>query len=89
MSKHKQSPRIQNASQSVDPAYITWKGELADKPQVIQQINGALEEYRGIPSSKRARASSSSRYGFHHDYSDLASNVSGRPGLTRRESWLH
>ena len=81
MTKHKRSPRIQNADQSIVPAYVTWQGNMTDQPEVIKYINGAVDEYRGIQSYERTSAD----YGFTHDYSDLATNVSGRPGLTRRD----
>ena len=85
MSKQKQSPRIQTANQSnsLVPAYITWQGDIAENPKTIQHINSAIDEYRGI-SQNRTNASSN-RYGYHYDYSDLATNVSGRPGLTRQD----
>uniref|UniRef100_A0A6M3K3H9 Uncharacterized protein n=1 Tax=viral metagenome TaxID=1070528 RepID=A0A6M3K3H9_9ZZZZ len=83
MSKYKKSPRIETANLNSDPAYVTWQGNLVDQPTIMKYINGAVDEYKGIQSYERASAGLSSRYGFHNDYSNLATNVSGRPGLSR------
>lgn len=84
MGKHKQPPRMLAAKPDslADPAYITWKGDLSDRPDIVKHINGAVNEYRGVQASERASAG---RYGYHHDYSDLATNVSGRPGFSRED----
>ena len=85
MTKHKRSPRIETANQSIEPAYVTWQGNISDQPDIMKQINGAVEEYRGIQFNERSSASFPSPYGFHNDYSNLATNVSGRPGLSRQD----
>ena len=76
----KKSPRIKNAQSSEIPAYVSWDGKITDSPEVMKHLNGALDEYRGIPVQSHTQASF-----FHQDYSDLATNVSGRPGLSRQD----
>lgn len=59
-----------------EPAYISWAGKDATEQQkAFTQMSKSVDEYIGISRT------SGSFYGY--DYSNLAPNVSGRPGLTR------
>ena len=70
MKKYPRSEMIRSQEMQGEPAYITWNN--SNKAKVFASYSRALEECRGV-----TRASN------YRDYSDLASNVSGRPGLSK------
>ena len=83
----KHSRHIQRVSVN-EPAYVTWEGKLTDNPDTMSYMSKALGEYRALNTHVKAAYSDSYRYSrdaSDYDYSDLASNVSGRPGFTRRD----
>jgi len=59
--------------------YVSW-GSDDEKATAFRQLSLATNEYSGV---QRSSAS------FFHDYSNLDTNVSGRPGLTRRDYDYH
>ncbi len=74
----KNSDPIQNASQIPEEAYVFWN----DSPESLKNAQAesakSLDEFTGVQ-----RADASRRYGFN--YSNLDTNISGRPGLTRSD----
>lgn len=82
----RKSSRLKTVDNSNIPAYVTWTKDLNEKPDIIEHINGAVDEYRVIG---RDTTVASSNYGYHYDYSDLATNVSGRPGFSRHDYEAH
>jgi hypothetical protein len=74
----KNSDPIQNASQIPEEAYVFWN----DSPESLKNAQAesakSLDEFTGVQRSEANR-----RYGFN--YSNLDTNISGRPGLTRSD----
>ena len=61
-----------------DQAFVTWAGE-DDRVEALRESAKAIDEYRivdrgGVATANRWRS-----------YKDLDTNVSGKPGLTRRD----
>lgn len=76
MKKSRQSPNIQNAPSHNENMYISWNKTNASKIEAFSQ----LDEIKGVHRSSAH---------FIQDYSNLATNVSGRPGLTRDGYYAH
>ena len=74
----KNSDPIQNANQIPEEAYVFWN----DSPESLKNAQAesakSLDEFTGVQRSEANR-----RYGFN--YSNLDTNISGRPGLTRSD----
>lgn len=66
------------AGKPVNPMYMSWDGKLvpdaAERSKAFAAMNDAVEAFSGVYRSTA---------GWHQDFSNLAPNVSGRPGLTR------
>ena len=76
--KYPKSDAIQNASIENETAYVAWGEDLAGKQKALDESSKSLSEFDIVH-----HASGSSRY--RTDYSNLDSNTSGRPGLTRAD----
>lgn len=74
----KNSDPIQNTSHIPEEAYVFW----TDSPESLKNAQAesakSLDEFTGVQ-----RAEANRRYGFN--YSNLDTNISGRPGLTRSD----
>ena len=70
---------IKNAQSRDEPAFIAWGEDIESKNEASKQSAGSLSEYTSI---ERATAAGR-RYSL--DYSNLDTNTSGRPGLTRTD----
>lgn len=62
-----------------EKAYITWSDDVADKRQALNEASSSLEEYGLINKA----VANNSRYRL--DFSNLTTNTSSRPGLTRSD----
>jgi len=76
MKKYPKSDQIQDAETINQEAYVTWGDDLTSKQEALNKSSESMSEYTVIE-----RASAMRRYGL--DYSNLDTNTSGRPGLTR------
>lgn len=76
--RYPKSETIQNASADNQEAYVAWGEDLASKQQALNKSSESLEEYIGIQKAEGTRR-------YRLDYSNLDSNTSGRPGLTRTD----
>jgi hypothetical protein len=76
--KYPKSESIHTSVNEVGEAYVMWGDDLGSKQEAIKASSGSLEEFTGINKAEASR-----RYGL--DYSNLAPNISGRPGLTRSD----
>jgi len=76
--KYPKSDNIQDNSILGEDAYVTWGDDLDSKKEALSASSESLSEYTLIEHSSAMR-----RYGL--DYSNLDTNTSGRPGLTRRD----
>lgn len=74
--KYPKSEAIQDASLIGEDAYVTWGDDLQSKQEALSKSSESMAEYTGIEHTSAMR-----RYGL--DYSNLDTNTSGRPGLTR------
>jgi hypothetical protein len=70
---------IQNADpETNEPAFIAWGEDESSRTEAIKQSAESLTEYTSIDRSYANRR-------YSTDYSNLDSNTSGRPGLTRSD----
>ena len=76
--KYPKSDAIADASLVGEEAYVTWGEDLQSKQEALSKSSESMSEYTGIE-----HASANRRYGL--DYSNLDTNTSGRPGLTRND----
>jgi hypothetical protein len=72
------NPNIKNAETIPQEAYIIWGAEAASQEQATKASAGALEEYTLINKASASRR-------FYNDFSNLDTNTSSRPGLTRSD----
>jgi hypothetical protein len=75
--KYPKSDAIQDAQIISEEAYVTWGEDLDSKEKALKQSSLSLTEYGGIEKTigRRTRL----------DFSNLDTNVGGRPGLTRSD----
>jgi hypothetical protein len=78
---NKKTNAIQNASTVPQEAYVTWGDDIQSKQAALKQTSESLDEFNGIQKTSAMR-----RYGL--DYSNLDTNTSGRPGLTRSDYYF-
>jgi len=76
--RYPKSEVIDNQQYVGAEAYVTWDDNIDNKNAALKKSSESLEEYGIIE-----RSSASRRYGV--DFSNLDTNTSGRPGLTRAE----
>ena len=79
--QNKKTNAIRNASSVPDDAYVTWGEDIQSKQEALKKTSESLDEFNGIQ-----KASGMRRYGL--DYSNLDTNTSGRPGLTRSDYYF-
>ena len=76
--KYPKSDAIADASIIGEEAYVTWGDDLQSKQEALAKSAESMSEYTAIGHTTSTR-----RYGL--DYSNLDTNTSGRPGLTRND----
>lgn len=76
--KYPKSDAIQDASIENEEAYVTWGDDLASKEAALSKSSESMSEFTAIEHTSAMR-----RYGL--DYSNLDTNTSGRPGLTKMD----
>ena len=76
--KYPKSDAIEDAKLIGEEAYVTWGDDLASKQEALNKSSESMAEYTAIEHTSAMR-----RYGL--DYSNLDTNTSGRPGLTRQD----
>ncbi len=74
--RYPKSEATENSSLSNEKAYVTWGDDIQSREAAIDKTAGILDEY-GLFKSTAGYT------GRRNDFSNLISNVSGRPGLTR------
>lgn len=72
------NPNITDSHTIPEEAYVTWDDNIDNKKQALSKSSESLDEFVGIQ-----RAEAVNRYRL--DYSNLDTNTSGRPGLTRTD----
>jgi hypothetical protein len=75
--KYPKSEIIQDAATQNEEAYVTWGDDLQSKQEALRLSSESLAEYNGIEKSVGRRTRT--------DFSNLDSNVDGRPGLTKSD----
>ena len=76
--KYPKSDAVHSASQEPQEAYVFWGDDEKSKAKALEQSAGALEEYDVVQKSTAGHR-------YRLDYSNLDTNTSGRPGLTRSD----
>jgi len=76
--RYPKSEVIKEATTENPEAYVTWGEDLASKQEALHKSSESLDEYQGIQKAEGSRR-------FRLDYSNLDTNTSGRPGLTRSD----
>jgi hypothetical protein len=75
--KYPKSEIIQDAVVEGQEAYVTWGEDLESRKEALKTSSESLDEYNGIERSTARRT--------RLDFSNLDTNVSGRPGLTKSD----
>ena len=75
--KYPKSEAVENSILSNEEAYVTWGEDLESKKEALKLSSESLVEYNGIEKSVGRRT--------RLDFSNLDSNVDGRPGLTKSD----
>ena len=78
MNKYPKSDSDNNEEFLGQEAYVSWGDDLASKKEALKLSSESLEEFTGIQKAKGSR-----RYSL--DYSNLDTNTSSRPGLTKSD----
>jgi len=76
--KYPKSETVQNAANKDEPAFIAWGNDEASRIDAMNKSAESLTEYSAVE-----RTTASRRYSL--DYSNLDTNTSGRPGMTRSD----
>jgi hypothetical protein len=74
--KYPKSEAIENAKLADTEAYVVWGEDLESKQKAFKASSECLEEYGLYNATAMYR-------GRTNDYSNLLTNISGKPGLTR------
>ena len=74
--KYPKSDAISDQSLEGEEAYVTWGDDLTSKQEALSKSSESMSEYTAIEHTTGGR-----RRGL--DYSNLDTNTSGRPGLTK------
>jgi hypothetical protein len=75
--KYPKSEAIEDAQYDGQEAYVTWGDDLNSKKEALKSSSESLNEFNGIERSTARRT--------RLDFSNLDTNVSGRPGLTKSD----
>jgi hypothetical protein len=76
--KYPKSEAVQNTVNKDEPAFIAWGNDDASRTDAMNKSAESLSEYTAIDKTIASR-----RYSL--DYSNLDTNTSGRPGMTRSD----
>ena len=77
--KYNNAEELNNPQPLDQDAYVTWGDDLASKQEALKKSSGSLDEYTLVNKAVAAGR----RYSL--DYSNIDTNTSGRPGLTRTD----
>ena len=66
----KPSPNAKHEFAADGPAYVSWEGSKADRDESLKIYTKAIQE-----------SASASYNSYTRNFSDLTTNISGRPGL--------
>jgi hypothetical protein len=77
--KYNSSEELKNGPPVEQDAYITWGDDLSSKQEALSKASSSLDEFTGLQKATAAGR----RYSL--DYSNIDTNTSGRPGLTRTD----
>ena len=81
--KYPKSQAIQDQQIIDNPeSYITWGNDPKERAHAMKEMGKAVSEYKIVGHSQQHAHN-------RIDFSDLASNVSGRPGLTRNDYGMY
>jgi len=75
--KYPKSEIVQNAQTESEQAYVTWGEDLDSKQQALKVSSESLNEFNSIERTNARRS--------RLDFSNLDTNVGGRPGLTKSD----
>ena len=75
--QHSKNQIIQNAQIVDESAYVTWGDDLDSKEKALKASSESLSEYNVVERTTARRT--------RLDFSNLDTNVGGRPGLTRND----
>jgi hypothetical protein len=75
--KYPKSEAIEQEKLTGEQAYVTWGDDLASKQDALRISSESLSEFNGIEKTVGRRS--------RIDFSNLDTNVSGRPGLTKSD----
>jgi hypothetical protein len=80
MKKYPKSDVLAERINSFSQSYVGWDSTKASKDNALSILGKASDQFWVIDKNKRSNAV------FHHyDYSNIDTNVSGRPGLTKSD----
>jgi hypothetical protein len=75
--KYPKSEAIESEKLTGEQAYVTWGDDLASKQDALRVSSESLAEFNGIEKTVARRS--------RIDFSNLDTNISGRPGLTKSD----
>ena len=75
--KYPKSEIVENAQTESEQAYVTWGEDLDSKQQALKVSSESLNEFNSIERTNARRN--------RLDFSNLDTNVGGRPGLTKSD----
>lgn len=75
--KYPKSEAIQDKNIVGQEAYVVWGDDISSKKEALKLSSESLSEYGGIEKTTARRT--------RLDFSNLDTNISGRPGLTRSD----
>ncbi|NBW00073.1 MAG: hypothetical protein EBR67_11340, partial [Proteobacteria bacterium] len=81
--KYPKSNAIENAKEINEEAYVVWGDDLSSKKEALKLSSESLVEFNGIDRASGAEKAIARRTRL--DFSNLDTNVGGRPGLTRAD----
>lgn len=81
--KYPKSNAIEDAKVVNEEAYVVWGDDLSSKKEALRLSSESLVEFNGIDRASGAEKAIARRTRL--DFSNLDTNVSGRPGLTRSD----
>ena len=67
------------------PAFVTWGDDDASRENAMGLLSEAVDSFVGISHGGVVKQGERGHAGYYQDLSDLASNVSSRPGLSRSD----
>jgi len=85
--RYPRSDSIESMSSNINEAYVSWGGDETSRKAAFRAMAGAVDEYDVVQNSSASYyGGRPNNYysGRHYDFSNLDTNTSGRPGLTKQ-----